>query len=106
MLNGMTPNPFYMISRAMGRGLMFNTILSVMLILRYCITFLRRMGLAHKFPLDQNIYFHMLVGWFIFVQAWIHTIAHLINFGKSLPAPVQMSLWDHLNCTLLCFSSG
>ena len=90
MLNGMTPNPFYMISRAMGRGLMVNTVLSILLILRYCITFLRKMGLAHKFPLDQNVYFHMLVGWFIFVQAWLHTVAHLLNFGK--PPPLQMSL--------------
>lgn len=45
-------------------------------------TFLRNMGLAHKLPLDHSIYFHKVVGWLIFGQAWLHTIAHLINFGK------------------------
>ena len=45
-------------------------------------TFLRNMGLAHKLPLDHSIYFHKVVGWLIFSQAWLHTISHLINFGK------------------------
>ena len=65
-----------------GRALLINTILSLFLVIRYLITFLRNMGLAHKLPLDHNIYFHKVVGWLIFGQAWLHTIAHLINFGK------------------------
>jgi hypothetical protein len=65
-----------------GRALLINTILSLFLVIRYLITFLRNMGLAHKLPLDHNIYFHKVVGWLIFGQAWLHTIAHLLNFGK------------------------
>ena len=60
----------------------FNSVMILVLVLRYTITILRNMGLAHVLPLDHNIYFHKVVGWIIFVQAWLHTIAHLINFGE------------------------
>jgi hypothetical protein len=55
----------------------------LVLVLRYTITILRNMGLAPFLPLDHNIYFHKLVGWVIFGQSWLHTIMHLINFGKK-----------------------
>jgi len=90
MLSGHAPNPFYMLSRATGRGLLVNSVIIVCLVLRYCITFLRRMGLASQLPLDQNIYFHKFVGWLIFIQAWIHTAMHLLNFGINIqPDPVK-----------------
>jgi len=90
MLNGYTPNVFYMISRACGRAILFNTVVSLVFVLRYLMTFLRNMGLAHKLPLDHSIYFHKVVGWLIFSQAWLHTIAHLINFGLNVqPNPVK-----------------
>ena len=66
-----------------GRAILFNTVVSLVFVLRYLMTFLRNMGLAHKLPLDHSIYFHKVVGWLIFSQAWLHTIAHLINFGES-----------------------
>lgn len=91
MLDGYTPNVFYLVSRACGRALLINTILSLFLVIRYLITFLRNMGLAHKLPLDHNIYFHKVVGWLIFGQAWLHTIAHLLNFGINIqPNPVKL----------------
>ena len=65
-----------------GRAILFNTVVSLVFVLRYLMTFLRNVGLAHKLPLDHNIYFQKVVGWIIFVQAWLHTIAHLINFGE------------------------
>jgi len=90
MLNGYTPNPLYMISRAMGRAILFNVVISLIFVLRYLMTFLRNMGLAHKLPLDHSIYFHKVVGWLIFSQAWLHTISHLINFGINIqPNPVK-----------------
>merc|ERR1719242_2642280 len=90
MLDGYTPNVFYMISRACGRAILFNTVVSLVFVLRYLMTFLRNMGLAHKLPLDHSIYFHKVVGWLIFSQAWLHTIAHLINFGLNVqPNPVK-----------------
>ena len=48
------------------------------------ITLLRNLGLASILPLDNNIYFHKLVGRIIFAQAWLHTIMHLINFGQHV----------------------
>ena len=81
-LSGLTPNPFYLLSRACGRTLLFNSVLILILVLRYSITMLRDLGLASLLPLDNNIYFHKLVGRLIFVMAWIHTIMHLLNFGE------------------------
>ena len=57
--------------------------LILVLVLRYSITMLRDLGLASVLPLDNNIYFHKLVGRIIFVQAWIHALMHLLNFGKT-----------------------
>jgi len=90
MLSGFTPNPMYLLSRACGRTLLFNSVLVLVLVLRYSITILRNLGLASILPLDNNIYFHKLVGRIIFAQAWIHTIMHLINFGVNIqPDPVR-----------------
>ena len=72
-----------------GRAILFNTVVSLVFVLRYLMTFLRNMGLAHKLPLDHNIYFHKVVGWIIFVQAWLHTIAHLINFGERFESYIR-----------------
>lgn len=67
-----------------GRTLLFNSVLVLVLVLRYSITMLRDLGLASLLPLDQNIYFHKLTGRLIFVAAWLHAIAHLINFGAEI----------------------
>ena len=67
-----------------GRCLNFNSVMILVLVLRYTITILRNMGLSPIIPLDHNIYFHKLVGVIIFFQAWIHTIMHLINFGRMV----------------------
>ena len=78
-----------------GRCLNFNSVMILVLVLRYTITILRNMGLSPIIPLDHNIYFHKLVGVIIFFQAWIHTIMHLINFGRmvfpylSPPSPLS-----------------
>jgi len=91
MLNGWTPNPFYLLSRACGRTLLFNSVLILVLVLRYTITLLRNMGMASILPLDNNIYFHKLTGRLIFVQAWVHAFMHLINFGVNIqPDPVKL----------------
>ena len=81
MLDGVTPNFFYMVSRACGATLKLNSVLILVLVLRYTITMLRKVGLASLLPLDNNIYFHKLVGRLIFGQAWLHSLSHLVNFG-------------------------
>ena len=89
-LSGLTPNPFYLLSRACGRVLLFNSVLILILVLRYTITMLRDLGLASVLPLDNNIYFHKLVGRLIFIQAWLHAIMHFINFRINVqPDPVK-----------------
>jgi len=90
MLNGFTPNPFYLLSRACGRSLLFNSVLILLLVLRNTITLLRKFGLATILPLDNNIYLHKLVGVMIFIQALVHTIMHLCNFAINVqPDPVK-----------------
>jgi len=90
MLNGTTPNPFYLLSRACGRVLLFNTVLVLSLVLRNTITILRRFGLATILPLDHNIYLHKLVGFLIFFQSLLHTACHLCNFAINVqPNPVK-----------------
>ncbi len=83
-LDGSKPNPFYMMSRANGRVLLFNSMLIVVLVLRNVITVLRELGFISILPLDHNIYLHKLVGYLIFFQAWFHTIMHICNFSKYL----------------------
>ena len=89
-LSGLTPNPFYLLSRACGRTLLFNSVMILILVLRYTITGLRDLGLASVLPLDNNIYFHKLVGRMIFVQAWLHAVMHFCNFAINVqPDPVK-----------------
>ena len=81
-LDGTQPNPFYMLSRANGRTLLFNSTMVLVVVLRYTVTKMRDLGLSVIFPLDHNIYIHKVIGVMIFIQAWWHTIMHLVNFGK------------------------
>lgn len=102
MLSGFTPNPFYMMSRANGRCLNFNSMIILVLVLRYTITKLRELGLSNALPLDHNIYLHKMVGYLIFLQSWFHTIMHLVNFAINVqPEPVRFvqltsHYWEHL----------
>ena len=90
MLNGLTPNPFYVLSRACGRVLLFNSVLVLLLVLRNSITILRKLGLAAYLTLDHNIYLHKMVGIMIFLQAMLHFIMHLCNFAINIqPDPVK-----------------
>ena len=58
------------------------------------------LGLCVILPLDHNIYIHKFIGTIIFVQAWWHTIMHLINFGVNVqPDPIKFvennkDYWD------------
>eukprot|EP00092_Neocalanus_flemingeri_P001546 GFUD01001648.1.p1 GENE.GFUD01001648.1~~GFUD01001648.1.p1 ORF type:complete len:1115 (+),score=222.73 GFUD01001648.1:61-3405(+) len=90
MLNGFTPNFFYMTSRACGKTILALSIIVLMLVLRKTITVLRNFGLASILPLDNNIYIHKIVGIIIFVLGCLHSLAHLLNFGINVqPDPVK-----------------
>ena len=70
--------PFYMY--LLGRCLNFNSMIILVLVLRYSITKLRELGLSKILPLDHNIYLHKVVGYLIFFQSLFHTVMHLLNF--------------------------
>lgn len=76
------PNPFYLLSRANGRCLLFNSTMILVVVLRYTVSKMRDLGLSKVLPLDHNIYIHKFIGVIIFVQAWWHSVMHFINFGK------------------------
>ncbi len=77
----------YFISRSLnvlsGRVLLYNSMLILVLVLRYTITVMRELGIGAVLPLDNNIYLHKVVGYLIFVQATVHTVMHLCNFGEE-----------------------
>ena len=77
-------NFFYMTSRAMGLTMDFNTMMVLTMVLRHSLTTLRKLGLAKILPIDNNIWLHKVFGWTLFVQAWLHTIAHLFNIGFNV----------------------
>ena len=58
----------------------FNCAFVVVLMLRYCITWMRQTKLAIVFPLDQHVYIHKLCGSAIALFGGLHAIMHLINF--------------------------
>lgn len=102
MLNGLTPNPLYMISRACGRVIHANTWLLLFFVLRHTLTILQRFGVGSLLPLDHAIYLHKIMGWLLFFFAFVHTVCHLINFAINIqPNPVKFvqltwKYWEEL----------
>ena len=93
MLNGNSPDFLYLISRASGKALLFNSALILVLVLRKTITSLTRIGFSRILPLEHHIYIHKVTGIIIFFQATIHSIAHLCNFAINVqPNPVKFVL--------------
>jgi len=80
-LDGSYPNICYILARATGLCLDVDNMILVFLVLRWGITKLRCMGIGTYFPLDNNIYLHKVVAYFVFLHATIHTLTHLLNFG-------------------------
>ena len=89
-LEGLTPNPFYTLSRANGRVLLLNSVLVMLTVLRYTITLLRKFGLGAVLPLDHNIYIHKVIGIMIFIQSFI--VSSRILSGSAVnPASASSS---------------
>ena len=62
----------------------FNSVFVLVLMLRYCLTWLRSTRFGHYLPLDQSILFHKMVGIFIFVESAVHSLAHLVNIREYI----------------------
>ena len=72
------------IARGCGMALNFNCVFVLILMLRYCLTWLRSTRLGRYLPMDQSILFHKMVGIVIFVESFIHTMAHLFNIREFI----------------------
>ncbi|KAI0213701.1 NADPH oxidase 5 [Lamellibrachia satsuma] len=72
-------NAYLIIARGCGMCLNFNCAFIVVFVLRYCLTLMRSLRLSTYLPLDDNIYFHKVVGVVVVVQSVVHTLAHLAN---------------------------
>ncbi len=66
-----------------GQCLHLDVALVILLTLRRSITWLRARRLDWLLPLDRHVYFHKILGWTICVQSVVHTLAHVINYGKG-----------------------
>ena len=80
------------IAKSCGQCLNFTCSFTLFLMLRKCITILRSCGFSNFLPLDQNIYYHKIIGYFITVYAFLHTIMHAFHFGNySLASSLALS---------------
>ena len=96
MADGLTPNLFYMFSRAAGKNILALSVIIIMLVLRNTITLLRNMGVGRFLPLDNNIYLHKVVGVLIFCLGMVHSLCHFLNFAINIqPDPVKYLLMTY-----------
>ena len=96
MVDGSTPNLFYMLSRSAGKNILALSVIVIMLVLRNTITLLRNLGVGRFLPLDNNIYLHKVVGVLIFVLGMVHSLCHLLNFAINIqPDPVKYLLMTY-----------
>ncbi|KAL3884557.1 hypothetical protein ACJMK2_024690 [Sinanodonta woodiana] len=72
-------NGCIIVARGAGMCLNFTCMFVIVLILRKCLTFLRLTIIANVLPLDQNILFHKMCGFFIVFWTVIHTVCHIGN---------------------------
>ncbi|XP_040570959.1 NADPH oxidase 5 isoform X2 [Lepeophtheirus salmonis] len=90
-------NWYTIIARASGQVLNFNSMLVLLVMCRTSITKLREVGSSIILPLDKHIYFHKIIGRFIFVYSIIHTLMHLINFAVNVtPDPVTYLIVNNI----------
>ncbi|XP_066446091.1 NADPH oxidase 5 [Eleutherodactylus coqui] len=85
-----------MVAKGCGQCLNFNCTFIVVLMLRRCLTWLRTTFVVNFLPLDQNVIFHELVGYTIFVLTLVHTSAHVINFINKAINPGSYTFWEYL----------
>ena len=70
------------IARCAGQSLNFASSFTLVLMLRKSFTLLRSLGAASYLPLDNNVYYHMIIGYVITGYAVIHSVAHVFNYRK------------------------
>ena len=74
---------FVVFARIGGMLLNFNCALVIVLMLKHIILVIRTIKFLRKIiPVDDHIDFHKVVGRVIAGLAILHTIAHMVNFGR------------------------
>lgn len=71
---------FLILARASGQCLNFLCSIIVLLVCRRSISLLRSHGYGRYLPLDDHVYFHKMIGVFIAIHSFTHTIGHIFNF--------------------------
>lgn len=84
-------NGFIMFARACGQCLNFDFTISLILMLRQCITFLRTHRFNSIFPLDHHIYLHKVTGICIVMFSFFHALMHLLNYGIMVVNDEQLN---------------
>ena len=72
-----------MLARACGQCLNFTCMFVLLPMCRLSMTKLRQKGFNYLLPLDKHTSFHRMTGHLIVIYSFIHTLAHLVNLGKS-----------------------
>ena len=97
--SGFTPNPLYLLSRACGRTLLFNSVLVLVLVLRYSITILRYAKLDDQDHVRSE--FHLMVMIIIMVVVIIFTFLIAILWYVKLDDHVRSAVRASLVIAIL-----
>ncbi|KAG8440805.1 hypothetical protein GDO86_006516 [Hymenochirus boettgeri] len=95
-VNHVSLGGWIMVAKGCGQCLNFNCTFIVVLMLRRCLTWLRTTCVVRFLPLDQNVIFHELVGYTVFVLTVVHTAAHIINFINLTASKGTYTFWEYL----------
>jgi predicted ferric reductase len=80
--------------------LLLDSVLVIVVVLRYTVTKLRNLKASEVLPLDHNIYIHKVLGVTIFLLSLLHTIMHICNFSKLLKITFLESNSNRTYCTV------
>jgi NADPH oxidase 2 len=99
--------PTAAIARTAALILHVNVIFVLLPVCRNLVSSLRRTALKHFVPFDEAIRLHMMIGWTMVLGVAIHTLAHLVNFGKLAAATPDLSAGQRFSAFLsMNFLSG
>ncbi|KAL3884555.1 hypothetical protein ACJMK2_024688 [Sinanodonta woodiana] len=92
-------NGCIIVARGAGMCLNFTCMFVLVLMLRKYLTYLRLTIIANFLPLDQNILFHKMCGFFIVFWTVIHTVFHIGNAAL-------VSEDEHIGMTEILFTTA
>jgi predicted ferric reductase len=79
----------------------YNIAIMIALVTRSLTTILRKIRVATLLPLNFNIYFHTILGYTTLAAAWVHSLAHLTSFMRTLANMPNLETLNSLLATPL-----